>query len=141
MNKVFSLALATLISAAMLHLSVAEHYCGGKETALKVSVTGKLAECSMEYSEKELPPLSGTYFTKHCCDDVVISCGIDNNYEPSYSFVPEFYKYNFQIFSIPSWLSHNSYYTDLIPIYTNVSPPAVLMSTKVDLSDICVFRI
>lgn len=126
--------------AAVLHLSVATHYCGGKESAMKVSLSGKLADCGMEGSEKKLPLLPGTNLTKHCCNDVITFCGTDSNYAPSFSFVPESFQYNFQVFEIPAGLSINSC-KDLIPSYTNVSPPGVLMSTNVDLSDICVFRI
>lgn len=140
MKKVFSISLSILMLAAMLHLSISEHYCGGKETALKVSLTGKFADCGMEGSEKELPLLPGTNLTKNCCDNVVTFCVIDSNYLPSFSFVPESYQYNFQVFAIPTGLSVNSI-TDLIPVYTNVSPPGALMSTNVDLSYICVFRI
>ncbi|MFA5820079.1 MAG: hypothetical protein WC854_12480, partial [Bacteroidales bacterium] len=82
MKKGFSILLIPLILTAMLHLSVATHYCGGKEVASKLSLTGKLANCGMEGSKKELP-LSGTNFTKHCCDDVVTFCGTDSNYTPS----------------------------------------------------------
>ena len=123
----------------MLHFSIATHYCGGKIAASKVSLTGKLANCGMESSEKGVP-LPGTNFSSHCCDDVVTSCGIDSNYEPSFSFVPESYQYNFQVFALPVGLSVNSI-SDIIPSYTNVCPPGALMSTNVDLSDICVFRI
>jgi len=139
MKKVFSISLSVLMVVAMLHLSVATHYCGGKIAASTVSLSGKLATCGMECSEKGLP-LPGTNFTKHCCDDIVTFCGIDSNYTPSFSFVPESYQYNFQVFAIPVALSVNSC-TDLIPLYTNVSPPDELLSTNVDLSDICVFRI
>jgi len=123
----------------MLHLAVATHYCGGKVAASTVSLSGKLASCGMEGTEKDYP-LPGTYLDIHCCDDIVTFCGIDSNYVPSFSFVPESYLYNFQVFAITVALSVNSY-TGLIPLYTNVSPPDEMMSTSVDLSDICVFRI
>lgn len=138
-KKVFSISLVVLMIAAMLHLSVATHYCDGKEAATKVSFTGKLANCGMESSEKGLT-LPGISFTKHCCDDIVTFCGIDNNYTPSFSFVPKSFTYSFQVIAIPIAISVNSC-TDLIPLYTNVSRPGALMSTNVDLSDICVFRI
>ena len=124
----------------MLHLSVATHYCGGNVAALKVSLTGKLASCGMmECSEKGLP-LPGTNFTKHCCDDIVTFCGIGSNYTPSFSFLPESYQYNFQVFSIPTGSPAYSIAV-LKSLYINVSPPEALMSTSVDLSDICIFRI
>ena len=139
MKKGFSIFLSLLMLTAMMHLSVATHYCGGKVAASTVSLSGKLATCGMECSEKELP-LPGANFIKHCCDDVVTFCGIDNNYTPSFSFVPKSYAYNFQVFAIPVALSVNSC-TDIIPLYTSVSPPDELLSTSVDLSAICVFRI
>ena len=139
MKKGISISLVFLMLTAMLHLTVATHFCGGKEAASTVSLSGKLATCGMECSEKELP-LPGTNFTKHCCDDIVTFCGIDSNYTPSFSFVPEFYKYNFQVFSIPTVSPFYSIAV-LKSLYTNVSPPEALMSTSVDLSDICIFRI
>jgi len=140
MKKGISISLLFLMLTAMLHLTVSTHFCGGKEAASTVSLSGKLATCGMaECLEKGLP-LPGTNITKHCCDDVVTFCGIDSNYTPSFSFVPEYYQYNFQVIAIPVALSVNSY-TGLIHLYTNVSPPGTLMSTSVDLSDICIFRI
>lgn len=125
---------------AMLHLSVATHFCDGKETAIKISLTGKLADCGMESSEKELPLAPETKIIKHCCDDIVTFCVIDSNYAPSFSFVPETYQFDFQVLAIPIDLSAKSQ-TDINLLYANVSPPGVLMSTNVALSNICVFRI
>jgi hypothetical protein len=125
--------------AALLHISVAMHYCEGKEVATIVSLSGKLASCGMTCSEEEIP-LQGTNFTKHCCDDIVTFCGISNIYSPTYSFIPESFQYNFQVLAIPVELSAKSE-TEFNPIYSNVSPPGALMSTNVDLSNICVFRI
>ena len=79
-------------------------------------------------------------FTSHCCDNVVTNYEIDNNYTPSYSFVPEFSQYTSQFFMSPSGLPGLSS-AILRSLYINVSPPGVLMSTNVDLSGICVFRI
>ena len=139
MKKGVSIAMVLLILTAMLNLSVATHYCGGKLVASKVSLTGKLANCGMEGSEKKLP-LSGTNFTSHCCDDIVTYCGINNNYTPSFSFIPDSYQYNFHIFSIPTGASVHSLAV-LKSLCTSTRPPGALMSTNVDLSDICVFRI
>ena len=124
---------------AILHLSVATHYCGGKVTESRVSLTSELGGCGMEDSEKK-SPLPGFNFTAHCCDDIVTLFGVDSNYTSSSSFIPESHQYNFQVLAIPVELSAKSQ-TDQNLLYTNVSPPGVLMSTKVDLSDICVFRI
>jgi hypothetical protein len=138
-KKGFSISLVLLLLTAMLHLSVATHYCGGNVAALKVSLSGKLASCGMECSEKDFP-LPGTHFITHCCEDVLTFYGIDSNYTPSFSVVPSSYQYNFQVFNIPVGLPvHSS--EGLTSLYTNVSPPDALMSTSVDLSDICVLRI
>lgn len=139
MKKASSIFLSLLMVVAMLHISVAMHYCEGKEVATTVSLSGRLASCGMTCSNEEMP-LQGTNFTKHCCDDIVTICGINGNYSPSYSFIPESYQYNFQVFAISGVLPAKPQ-VDIFPIYTNVSPPGVLMSTNVDLSTICVFRI
>lgn len=139
MKKGFPIFLSIFMLAAILHLSVATHYCGGKEVASVISFSGKLASCDMECSEMHLP-LIGTNFSKHCCVDVRIFFGIDNNYTPSFSFVPESYQCNSQVFTLNHGLPVSSY-TDLFSFSTNVSPPGALTSTYVDLSEICVFRI
>jgi len=138
-KKVTSISLVLLMLAAMFHISVATHYCGGQIAASKVTITGKLASCGMESPEKELP-FPGESFSKHCCDDVITLCETDSNYMPSFSFVPESYQNDFQILLALTVLSNNSF-TGLDSFYTNVSPPGALMSTDVDLSGICVFRI
>jgi hypothetical protein len=139
MKKVFPIPLSLLMVVAMLHISVAMHYCEGKQVATTVSLTGKLASCGMECSEKEIH-LQGTNFTRHCCDDVITFCGIGSDYSPTYSFVPESYQYIFQVLAIPAEIIYSSQ-KEINHSYSNVSPPGALMSTKVDLSDICVFRI
>jgi hypothetical protein len=138
-KKATSIAMVLLILAAMLHVSVATHYCGGQIADSRVTFTGKLASCGMESPEKGLPfPVES--FSKHCCDDVITICETDSNYMPSFSFVPESNKHDLQILSVLTGLSFDSC-PDLVSFYTNVSPPGVLMSTDVDLSNICVFRI
>lgn len=139
MKKGISISLVLLMIAAMLHFRVATHYCGGKIFAAKVSLTGKLANCGMEKTEKELP-LHGMNFSKHCCDDVVISVMTDNNYSPSSSIVQNPFQYNFQILGISEGYPVQANAV-LRSIYANASPPGAMMSTDVDLSDICVFRI
>ena len=139
MKKVFSISLVLLMLTAMLHLSVATHYCGGNLAASKVSLSGKLASCGMEGTEKDLP-LPGTYLNKHCCDDLIAYYGIDSYYTPSFFAISDSFQHNFQVLIIPVDLPVLS--SEILKsLYTNVSPPGALMSTNVDLSDICVFRI
>jgi hypothetical protein len=139
MKKVFSISFTLLMLTTMMHFSLAIHYCQGTEVASKLSLAGKLASCGMEDNERTLP-LTGTNFTKHCCDDVVTFIGRDSNYVPSYSFIPEFFRYSFQTFAIASGFTVD-YSACLIHSYTNESPPGTMMSKNVDLTDICVFRI
>lgn len=139
MKKVFSIFLSLLMIVVVLHFLLAVHYCEGQQVAATVSLTGKLASCGMTCSEEETP-LQGTNFTKNCCEDFVTIIGINSTYLPSYSFVQESVQYNFQVLSLPLVLPTRSQFT-LNPLYPNVSPPGALMSTNVDLTDICVFRI
>jgi hypothetical protein len=139
MKKGISISLSLLMLVALLHISVATHYCGGIEVAMKVSLAGKLADCGMEGSEKQLPQ-QGTNISNHCCDNIITFCGIDNNYSPTYSVVTVSYQYIFPVWSIPAECTTKSQ-ADNKPLYSNESPPGALMSTQVDLSSICVFRI
>ncbi len=107
--------------------------------ASEVSFSGNLASCGMENAEDSWP-VNGINLSSHCCDDVVAFYGIDANFIPSFSVVPELFQYSFKALNIPNELSvvHSAALTSL---YTSVDPPGVLLSTNVDLSNICLFRI
>jgi hypothetical protein len=124
---------------ALLHFSVATHYCMGKIAAVKISLSGELATCVME-SDENNQSQTGTYFTSHCCDNILVFCGIQSNYFPSYSFVPASYNNNFQIFSTPVSLTTcaKRYFQS---INTSTSPPGLSESNTVELSAICILRI
>lgn len=139
MKKVISISLTLLMLIALFHFSVATHYCMGKIAASKISLSGELATCGMENDENELPQ-TGTHLGLDCCDNVLVFCGINSNYFPSFSFVPESYNNNFQVFSLPAGLTICSI-TSFTAINTSVNPPGVSASNSVDLSAICVFRI
>jgi hypothetical protein len=134
-----SIVLAFLMLAAMFHITVATHFCGGKVAASLISFSGKLASCGMEGPGKEIP-LSGTCFTRHCCEDVVSSYGTDSNYSPSFFFVKETYQDTFLILNLTAGTPVHSLAV-LKSISNNGSPPGRVLSTYVDLSSICVFRI
>jgi hypothetical protein len=139
MKKVISISLTLLLLTAILHLSVATHYCGGKIAASKISFSGRLASCRMQDDKSDLPS-AGLILTKRCCDNVLASYGINSIFFPSFSSVPESRFQLFQVFSIPSNLALNSF-SPIKSICTNISPPGALASSTVDLSDICVYRI
>jgi hypothetical protein len=139
MKKIISIPLTILVLAAMLHLSVATHFCGGNIAASRISLSGKLASCGMEYNDKDVP-VSGSHLASHCCDNVLVYYGINSVYFPSFSFVPESYQHNFQVYNFLSDLTINTL-VSIKSIYTSVSPPDGPVSNSVDLSCICVFRI
>lgn len=139
MKKVISISLTVLMLIALLHFSVATHYCMGKIAASRISLSGVLATCGMESDENE-PSQTDTHFTSHCCDNVLVFCGINGTYFPSFTFVPESYNNDFQVFSLPSDYNMSSI-TSCNTVCTSLKPPGVSLSHNVDLSVICVFRI
>lgn len=139
MKKVCSLLFAITILLSGVHVTVSTHFCGGKVAASGISLSGKLVSCGMEGNE-DACPIPGHNLTTHCCDDIVSVYGLNNNFASTASLVPESYQNIFQIISIAAVYPVHSV-PDIKSIQTNVSPPGVLMSTSVDLSDICIFRI
>jgi hypothetical protein len=139
MKKVISISLTLLMLVALLHFSVATHYCMGKIAASKISLSGRLAKCGMENDENQLP-LTGLIFTSHCCDNLIVFCGTNGNYFPSFSNIPESYNDGFQTFCVPSSTTFCSVAL-FKPINTNVNPPGESAPNNVDLTSICVFRI
>jgi hypothetical protein len=139
MKKVISISLTLLMLIALLHFSVATHYCMGKIAASKISLSGELATCGMENDENQQTE-TDIHFTSHCCDNVLVFCGVHGNYFPSFSFVHESFNNNYQIFSIPVNLTIFSF-TYFKSIDTSISPPGGLALSNVDLSAICVLRI
>jgi len=139
MKKAVSISLSILMLTAILHFSVATHFCGGKIAASVISFTGKQASCGMKADERDNLP-AGISLRTHCCDNVLVVYGITANYFPSFSYVPESYQDHFQALSLPASYVVQSL-TVFKSIYTSVSPPDAFLSTNVDLSNICVFRI
>jgi hypothetical protein len=139
MKRLLSIPLILLLTFSGISVTLAKHYCGGYLASTRLSLTGELATCGME-GEGLIHHSSGINLKTHCCDDVVTSIGIFNNYVPSYSFVPELFQHKIQGFSTPDSQTFFPFEI-LLSTYTNVIPPGALKSTKVDLSDICVFRI
>ena len=139
MKKAVSISLTLLMLIAVLHFSIATHYCGGYVAASKISLSGKLATCGMEDGDFDMPQ-TGTSYHTHCCDNVLTYFGINNNYFPSFTFIPESYNNDFQVFSIPISLAINSISSFKI-INTIVNPPGDSDIKSVDLSAICIYRI
>jgi hypothetical protein len=139
MKRLIAIPLILLLTFSGISFTVAKHYCGGHLAATKLSFSGELASCGME-GEGLSHHSSGIILKTHCCDDIVTCIGILNDYVPSFSFIPEFFQHNIQDFIIPDTIP--VFISAALPsIYTNVIPPGELMSTRVNLCDICVFRI
>lgn len=139
MRKFISISLTLLMLIALLHFSVATHYCMGKIAATKISLSGGLANCGMENDENNLPQ-TGSYFTSHCCDNEIIFCGINGNYFPSFSFVPESSNNDLQAFILLSSATTGPIASFKL-LNTSVNPPGVSAPNNVDLTSIRVFRI
>ena len=140
-KKVFSISTVILLLTAMLHISVAKHYCGGELAASKISLSGGLASCGMEDTEDSCPlDAPGDHLKSHCCDDVVTFYSFDNNYTQSQSVVSETYRLTTNVLEIPVIVpvQFSNFRSD---VFTDVSPPDFQMYTAVDLTNICVFRI
>ena len=139
MKKVIASSLIFLFLSAVLHLSVATHFCCGNISASKISLSGKLATCGMASDDITLP-ISGSHFSSHCCENVLVFCGINSIFFPSFSFVNETFQQHFHFFSIPTDLDLQPL-ASIKSICTNLSPPGPSVSNTVELPDICVFRI
>ncbi len=139
MKKGISIVLSLLMLSTMLHLSIASHFCHGNLAASLVSFSGKAATCGMEANESS-QPVPGIIIKSHCCDDHITTIAVNNYYAPSFSFVQDFFQNTLQVFSIPVCLPVISSPL-LTGAFINGSPPGDPVSTSVDLSDICVYRI
>jgi hypothetical protein len=136
-KKVLSISTVVLILTAILNISVATHYCGGMIASSKVSLSGQLATCGME-NDNQLP-VSGFVFSSHCCENVVRHYFVTGNYFPSFTSIPESFQQHLQTLEIPEFLFRNIFTSLINP--TSESPPVLANNSKVDLSDICIFRI
>ena len=139
MKKMVSILMATLVLMTGLHLSVASHFCGGKLSAVKVSITGEKASCGMEEESGSSLPF-GKIIKTHCCDDDLTTLTVDSSYSPSFFQNNDFTQKVIHVFAIP--LAED--FTDFYALrYFNpiLSPPEFFKPNSVELDTICVFRI
>jgi len=138
MKKVFSILFASIILVSGMHLSIAEHICGGKVAAVKWSFSGDKASCGMEKAEGTCN--SQNVNTSNCCKNKIAYFSVDNNYSPSTFQVKDVIKKISQVFAIPvSMLPHLTIVSH--SSFANISPPDKSIGNAVSLSEICVFRI
>lgn len=139
MKKLLSISVSGLMLVAILHLTIAIHYCGGEAEASVVSFSGKLATCGMESDHAGLPS-DHELIKTHCCDNVVKTIGINSVYFP----------FSFEVQGADQPLVLIAAVTDILLINNTTaieqpsvaySPPGQYISTAVSPETICVFRI
>jgi hypothetical protein len=138
-KKVISIVFAVCVLFSGVHLTVSTHYCGGKLADKAVSLTGRIATCGMEGCENKCP-VHGSQLDATCCQTDIYMYSVDNHYTPASSLYTCPFHDNLQVSGI---YTVTSVYDaeNVNPTYKNEYPPGVLLSTQVDLCEICVFRI
>ena len=139
MKKVFSILFSLIMLMSAVHISLADHYCGGKLAATTISLDGKLATCGMEQDKQETP-VNQTSITHHCCDNTRIFLGINGSYFPS-DF--SYHGFNPDNSQTPVLNSYNAAVADIIYVAApeKSNPPGTGPHTDVELSKICILRI
>jgi hypothetical protein len=139
MRKGISTLFALVIMLSGAHISIATHYCGGKVAATKVSLSGKLASCGMEGTEKSCP-MPGKHLSTHCCDNRIITIGIINNFTSPFPIITENTQNPQHILYLPV---RQPFHSNVVfsNLYTSIRPPGKFLFSAVNLDDICVFRI
>lgn len=137
MKKFLTILVALLFSSAILHLTVALHYCGGKISDTKISVTGKMASCGMQH-EMDLSLV--TSVSSRCCDDETLIYSVDNDYAPSaLKTIKAFQNGSVQFFTGLNSLNNPIFSTSLN--YSDTGPPVFSSPSSVSLTRICTYRI
>ncbi|MGB4292119.1 MAG: hypothetical protein WBJ37_04450 [Bacteroidales bacterium] len=131
------MTLLTLV--AVLHLYVAEHYCGGIFVASKVSFTGNLASCGMSCMEEGINETGQAEHLKtHCCDDYRTLLSVANDYKPTNNTYKIFFSFKPVLF--PALLIRTRQPESEI-YHNHIKPPGYFSINDVNLNDICVLRI
>jgi hypothetical protein len=139
LKKIFASATMLLALVAVLHVSVATHYCGGMFASSLVSLTGETATCGME-SDHDVLQTDGLIIHSHCCDNEIKYLGVSGNYFPTFTSIPDLYDSLFHI----AYIEINNTLPTAPAESGNVmdeSPPGTSSWNSVELSSICIFRI
>lgn len=138
MKKTLSILIVSLVLLSGMHLSVANHICGGKNVATKVSFSEEKASCGMA-SDFETDTKTPT-FKRNCCHDEIANFVVDQQYHPT-SF--EFKQTTFPVLSV--FLSPTNTLLHTVANYqtfhTDALPPGNLLANDVSLSRVCVYLI
>jgi hypothetical protein len=138
MRKITGILLVLLLLAAELHITVAVHYCGGKEAGAIISLSGKMATCGMESDNADHQ--QAALAKKHCCENRISSLQISSNYFPAgilRSLTPVVS--NPVDFQLP--VSFRLLSAPVTEVLFPIRPPGSFQPVEVSQSYICVFRI
>jgi hypothetical protein len=141
MKKSISIALSSLMLIGVLHISVVKHYCMGSVQASKISLSGRPISCGMEDPDNN-SPVTGTHLNSHLCDNVINYYAIDNEYIPTFFSGNQLFNPNMDVHNVHLSTPFNSL-SLLNSLYTfsSLSPPGSLISSGLELSYICTYRI
>jgi hypothetical protein len=138
MKTIISIPLIILILFTGISVKFAAHYCGGALFATKVSLTGEPATCGMESESQKKTGQEN--FTSHCCDDVISTYSINNNYIPSEYDVKVSVKEGFNnINALVDFFKNQE--TIINTPFINIRPPGTNQPNSVDRPVLCIFRI
>jgi hypothetical protein len=138
MKTILSIPLIILILFTGINVRFATHYCDGSVAATKVSLNGELATCGMEIPA-DLNSLQATY-KNNCCNDIISSYTICNNYFSSSFFVSDPVQQVVQMIYVPvnPPISQESSVNNL---NWCIRPPGTYSPNSVALPALCIFRI
>ena len=138
MKKGVSIFIIVLMLLSVANLSFAVHYCGGQVAATRVSFSGAKASCGMPHHTTG--NIDDKLFISGICDDQVSFLNVDDNYLPSVKKSGETQVKYASLFTLPEVINNkNSLFSH--PITFNTGPPGNLITSLVDLSEICILRI
>ena len=137
MKKAFTILITVVFLSLGIQVSIDRHFCGGKLSAVKVSLTGEKATCGMEHCDSHIN--NQISLTSKCCDDQMSFLTGSDNYFPEYFQVDKPLPDNQVIYF------QNILLTDSQSFDSNCSngifPPGKNIHSRLTQPDICVFRI
>jgi hypothetical protein len=139
MKRIIYIPLILLILFSGINVKIASHFCGGNFSSAKVSLSGKMATCGMEENTRK--ESSRVQISRHCCDDIISSFSISENYVPSTcSHLPDPGQHinNNFIIQDEQFISRSN------PVSENPDlrrPPGRFNPASVEQQIICIFRI
>lgn len=138
MKKVSSILVSILIVLAGLHPSVATHFCRGRLAQVKVSVTEEKASCGMECTASNSKTTGNAHIKKHCCEDYLYTLSVDDTIQSQFDYNPDTLERTLSAFlDLPQYKTLYHYSISPTPFQP---PPKLLLSSKVDISFICIYR-